>query len=44
VGKGVGHRRKTEKVADRKKVVWPGTGTWLPEVAPSPLKKIFFCP
>jgi hypothetical protein len=25
--RGVGQRRKTEKVEDRKKVVWPGVGS-----------------
>jgi hypothetical protein len=28
MGKGVGQRRKTEKVADRKKTVWVGVGPW----------------
>jgi hypothetical protein len=34
VGKGVSERQKTENVADRKKVVCPGTGPWSPEVVP----------
>jgi hypothetical protein len=42
VGKRVGQRRKTEKVADRKKVVWAGTGPWSPEVAPNFLIKTFW--
>jgi hypothetical protein len=30
----VGKRRKTEKVVDRKKMIWPGMGHWSLEVAP----------
>jgi hypothetical protein len=38
----VSQRRKTEKVTDRKKVVWPGAGPWSPEVALCPYPQFFF--